>query len=158
MQTADERTTAIGLLDFLRATVVEKASGLTDDQARRATSPPSDMTVMGLAKHLTAVERWWFSIDFAGLDVTPPWPDGADVDGFAVEPDDTLAEVLAEYEREVTASNAAIAGSSFDALARQPPDEPFHLRYAVAHMIEETARHCGHLDLLRQALDGTTGQ
>lgn len=148
----------VGLLDFLRATVVAKVDGIDDATARSAVVPPSDMTVMGLVKHLTAVERWWFSIDFAGRDVSPPWPEGAAVDGFELAEGDTVASVLAAYEAECEASRAVVEAASFDDSAVAPPAGPFSLRYAVAHMIEETARHCGHLDLMRQAIDGATGQ
>lgn len=157
---ADERTTLCALLDIQRATVVRKITGLTDEQARATPVPPSTITPMGLVKHLTAVERWWFSIDFAALDVPYPWPDG-DVhhDGFELDHTDTVESVLAAYAAECDASRAVVdAAASLDEPARQPPALPFNLRYAIAHLIEETARHCGHVDLMREATDGATGE
>jgi hypothetical protein len=68
-----ERATLTGLLDYLRATVVTKVAGLTDDQASTRSAPPSALTPAGVVRHLTGVERFWFSIDFAGADVDPPW-------------------------------------------------------------------------------------
>ena len=117
--TGDERTMLAGLLDFLRATIVAKAEGVSDDDARTAPVPTSTMTVMGLVKHLTAVERWWFSIDFAGRDVALPWPEGAPRDGFELEADDTMAKVIDRYLAEVDASREVVAGSAFDELAEK---------------------------------------
>jgi hypothetical protein len=70
---APEKETLAGLLDFLRATVVNKVAGLSDEQARTASVPPSTLTPAGVVKHLAGVERFWFSVDFAGLDVAWPW-------------------------------------------------------------------------------------
>lgn len=157
-QTLDERETLVGLLDFLRATVVAKVEGLTEEQARSQPVSASTMTPMGLVKHLTGVERWWFSIDFGGRDVEPPWPDEPGYDGFELTDEDTVEGVLAAYRAECAAGNAVVAAAGLDDPAAQPPDDPFHLRYALAHMVEETARHCGHLDLMREALDGSRGE
>ncbi|MBV1850835.1 DinB family protein [Catellatospora tritici] len=149
-----ERDTLVGLLDFLRATVVHKVYGLSDEQAFARPVAASQLTPGGLLKHLTAVERYWFSIDFAALDVA--WP-STEQDGFPIEPGDTLAGIVAGYVAECERSRSAIAGAELDAAARGE-GMAFTLRYALAHMIEETARHCGHLDLLRESIDGQTGQ
>jgi uncharacterized damage-inducible protein DinB len=154
-QRAPERETLAGVLDYLRATVVNKVAGLSDEQAR-GRPVPSTMTVIGLVKHLTSVERWWFSIDFAALDVTPPWPDGEPFDGFELADDDTLAGVVAAYVAECAASRAVVTAADLDDPARGAGMD-FNLRYALVHLIEETARHCGHLDLMREALDGQRG-
>jgi hypothetical protein len=146
-----------GMLDFFRATVVNKVAGLDDQQAFAAPVPPSTLTPAGLVKHLSGTERFWFSIDFAGLDVRWPWPDDDPHGGFALEEGDTLASIVEEYLRECERSRAAIGGASLDDRARGA-DMSFTLRYALVHMIEETARHCGHLDLLREVTDGQTGQ
>jgi hypothetical protein len=147
-----------GMLDFLRATVVHKVTGLTDEQARRAPCVPSTMTPLGLVKHLTATERWWFSIDFADLDVPPPWPESeARMDGFELADEDTVDSVLAGYQAECAASREVVAAAEFDDPATGAV-RGFNLRFALVHMIEETGRHCGHLDLLREALDGARGQ
>jgi hypothetical protein len=153
---AGERDTLTGLLDFLRATVVHKVAGLTDEQAFGRPVPASELTPAGLVKHLTGVERFWFSIDFAGHDLPWPWTDDQP-DSFALAPDDTLAGLVAAYRAECARSSAAIEGAALDDRARAEGNS-FTLRYALAHMIQETARHCGHLDLLRESIDGQTGQ
>lgn len=119
--------------------------------------PSSALTPAGLVKHLTGVERFWFSIDFAGADLPWPWPENDPHGGFPLDPGDTLAGIVADYLAECERSRQAIAGSSLDDRA-QGPDLDFTLRYALAHMVEETARHCGHLDLMREAIDGVRGQ
>lgn len=146
-----------GLLDFLRSTVVNKVAGLTDDQAFSTPITPSTLTPAGIVKHLAGVERSWFSIDFAGADLSWPWADD-DLHGcFPLEPDDTLAAIVTAYIDECDRSRTAIGGAALDDRARGE-DMTFTLRYALAHMIEETARHCGHLDLLRERIDGVTGE
>jgi hypothetical protein len=152
-----EWQTLTGLLDFLRATAINKVAGLTDEQAFAATVPPSTLTPAGVIKHLTGVERFWFSIDFAGADLPWPWPEDDPHGNFPLAPDDTLATIVADYAAECDRSRRAIEGASLDDRARGP-DMHFTLRYALAHMVEETARHCGHLDLLRERIDGQTGQ
>jgi Protein of unknown function (DUF664) len=152
-----ERETMTGLLDFLRATVVNKVAGLTDEQAFARPARPSTLTPAGVVKHLAGVERFWFSIDFAGADLPWPWPDDDPHGNFPLAADDTLAKIVADYISECERSRAAIRQASLDDMARGP-DMHFNLRYALAHMIEETARHCGHLDILRERIDGMTGQ
>jgi hypothetical protein len=150
-----ERDVVGGVLDFLRGTVVMKARGLSDEQARAAACPPSTLTVAGIIGHLTAVERFWFAIDFAGQDLPHPWTPEDPHGAFA--PEGTLDELIAAYEAECARSRGIVSANGLDELARSEGMD-FSLRYAVAHMIEETGRHCGHLDLLREALDGTTGE
>jgi hypothetical protein len=146
-----------GLLDFLRATVVNKVAGLTDEQAFRTPVSPSTLTPAGLVKHLTGVERFWFCIDFAGVELDWPWTEEDPHGNFPLSPQDTLTSIVAGYLTECERSRLAIEQASMDALARGV-GMTFSLRYALAHMIEETARHCGHLDLLRESIDGSTGE
>jgi hypothetical protein len=146
-----------GMLDFFRATVVNKVAGLTDEQAFSAVVPPSTLTPGGLVKHLTGTERFWFSIDYAGADLPYPWPDDDRHGAFAIDDGDTLPGLVAAYVAECRRSREAIDGADLDDMARGK-DMHFSLRYALLHMIEETARHCGHLDLLRERIDGATGQ
>jgi Protein of unknown function (DUF664) len=152
-----ERETLVGLLDFLRATVVNKLAGLTDEQAFRASCPPSTLTPAGLVKHLAGVERFWFSIDFADTGAAWPWTEEDPHGGFPLRPGDTIASIVAGYVSECERSRAIVAGADMDDPARGE-GMTFRLRYALAHMVEETARHCGHLDLLREAIDGQTGE
>lgn len=157
-ESAGEVDTLVGMLDFLRDTAVVKVAGLTDDQARTATVPPSTLTPAGVVKHLAATERWWFSLDFAAADLPEPWLEDDPAPGnFVVGPAETLAAIVTDYQEECARSRAVAAAAGLDDPARGA-DMHFNLRYAMVHMIEETARHCGHLDLLREAIDGSTGQ
>jgi len=154
---ADERSTLTGLLDFLRSTIELKLTGLTETQAFARPVHPSALTPAGIVKHLTAVERFWFAIDFAGLDVEWPWTEEDPHGGFPIAPGDTVDGVLASYRAECARSREIVAAASLDDRARSD-GMTFTLRYAVAHLIEETARHLGHLDLLRESTDGLVGE
>ena len=151
-----EREMLESMLDFYRATVVNKVAGLTDAQAFTAAVPPSTLTPATVVKHLAGTERFWFSIDFADLDVTWPWPDDDLHGNFRIEPGDTLTTIVAAYVKECANSRRAIVDADLDDSARGDGMD-FTLRVAMLHMIEETARHCGHLDLLREATDGAVG-
>ena len=157
VEDADEWTTLTSMLDFLRATAVMKVEELTEEQGAATPVPPSTLTPAGVVKHLSATERFWFSIDFAGLDVPWPYPDEDPHGNFRLEEGDTLETIVEEYVLECERSRAAVAGAGLDEKAKGT-DMNFNLRYALVHMIEETARHCGHLDLLRETTDGRTGQ
>ena len=85
VEDGDELTTLTSMLDFLRATVTTKVEDLSDEQAFAAPGPPSTPTLAGLVKHLSATERFWFSIDFAGLDLVWPYPEGDPKGGFPIE-------------------------------------------------------------------------
>ena len=150
-QDTDEITMLTQMLDFSRATVVKKVVGLSEEDARRAAVEPSTLAPITIVKHLTAVERWWFSIDFANADL--PEPDGID---FVLSDGDTVESVVAAYVAECEQSRQSIAGHGLDEFSTGK-DVYFNLRYALIHMIDETARHCGHLDLLRERIDGETG-
>lgn len=156
-ESGTERATLTGMLDFLRSTVVHKVSGLTDTQAAAAPVAPSTLTPAGLVKHLIGTERFWFTIDFAGLDVSHPWPEDDLHGAFALDPGDTLAALVSGYVAECDRSREITDAAGLDDPARGP-EMDFTLRYALVHMIEETARHCGHLDLLRERIDGSRGQ
>jgi hypothetical protein len=145
------------LLDFLRATVVMKTVGLSDEAAASRPVAASELTIAGVVKHLAGVERFWFSIDYAGHDLPWPWPEDDPHGCFPLEPGDTLAAIVADYVSECARSRAAVRDDPLDSVARSEGMD-FNLRYAMAHMIEETARHCGHLDLLRESIDGVTGE
>lgn len=157
IENGSEWDTLTSVLDFLRGTVVRKVAGLTDEQGASHPVPASDLTPAGVLKHLAGVERFWFSIDFAGHDLPFPWPEDDPHGAFPLEPGDTVAGLVAAYEAECERSRRAIAGADLGDRARGEGME-FVLRYALTHMVEETARHCGHLDLLRESIDGTRGQ
>jgi hypothetical protein len=150
-----ERETLTGLLDFLRSTVVNKVAGLTDAQAFSTPIAPSTLTPAGVVKHRTGVEHFWFSIDFANANLSWPWTEDDPHGNFPLDPSDTLTGIVAEYLHECQRSRKAIDGASLEDHAKGL-ERTFTLRYGLANMIEETACHCGHLDLLREKIDGVT--
>jgi Protein of unknown function (DUF664) len=107
-ESAGERETLTGLLDFLRATAINKVAGLTDEQAFAGPVSSSALTPAGVVKHLTGVERFWFSIDFAGADLPWPWPEDDPHGNFPLMPEDTLAGIVADYMTECDRSRRAI--------------------------------------------------
>ncbi len=158
----DERSTLLGFLDYHRAVLARKAEGITDEQALLAACPPSDLTLLGLVRHMTDVERFWFRRSLVAEDVPPVYygvahPDGDDDGDFHAPAGATVAGALAAYWDEIDVANRNIAAASLDDVPQRDPDRGHSLRWIVVHMIEEYARHCGHADLLRQAIDGTTG-
>ncbi len=153
-----ERELLGAYLDFHRATVLAKLTGLDDDVLRRPVAPTT-MSPLGLLRHLTFGERYWFSYVFAGDEVDVPQAVGDQDREWQVGPDESAAGLSAEYEAQVARSRAVLAAHELDDVARRPPDgEPHSLRFVLVHVLEETARHVGHLDVLREALDGTTGE
>jgi uncharacterized damage-inducible protein DinB len=157
----DERTQLLNWLDFHRATVHVKCAGLTDEQARRAPLPASpSMSPIGLVSHLYWVERNWFERIFAGNEVAMPWLTRPDEDAeFEVAPGETLAGMLTRYADQCEVSRRSIEGHSLDEPGRHPVVEvDIPLRWILMHMIEETARHNGHLDAMRELIDGVRGE
>jgi uncharacterized damage-inducible protein DinB len=158
----DERTMLVEFLDYYRATIEQKADGIDDAQAR-VRIEPSDMTLIGLVRHLTEVERNWFRAKFIGEDAPYYYCTEEDEDAdFHPGPDDTLADALAVYraecERARAITNAAASLDEFSVVGvRWYDHRPVSLRWILVHMIEETARHAGHADLLRETIDGVTG-
>ena len=155
---AGEKEMVIAFLDWQRATLLCKLAGLSDEQLRWR-HEPSGLTLLWLAKHLGVVEQFWFRLSFAGEIATP-----TDWDRFwrqeAVTPDETGANVIAAYQEEVDHSRRISAAAALDDAARnpRPRDQGLTLRWILLHMIEETARHNGHADLIREAIDGETGE
>ena len=151
-----EREMLVAFLEFQRETLLWKVSGLSEEQARRVWTP-SRTSLLGLVKHLAYVERSWFQRTFAGRNVHVPWRAGDPGGDFRIESDDTIMGAVAFYRAEVERSRAITAAASLDDVARNP-DRPHTLRRILIHMIEETARHNGHADILRELTDGATGE
>ena len=151
----DERTALVGFLQRQRELVVWKAAGATDDVLRKV-STPSGMTLPGLVRHLENVERSWIRDVFAGQkDLPYDWTD-EDPDGeWHVPAEVPMAQLLADYAAETALCDAVIAKASLDDVSAQ---RGFNLRWILLHLIEETARHLGQLDLLRENADGTVGE
>ncbi|MEU5846166.1 DUF664 domain-containing protein [Saccharopolyspora shandongensis] len=142
-------------LQFLRHTAVSKADGLGRALATAApiaTSPR--LTALGVIKHLTAVERHWISIVGAGAALPSLWPGSPDP-SWALSDADSPQAVIAAYEAEWEHSAAALAGKSPDDLSA---DGRRTIRWLLAHVTQETGRHVGHLDLLRELADGEVGE
>ncbi len=147
-------------LDYHRATLLWKISGVSDEDLRRKTVPTSTMSLLGLVKHLAYVERYWFQRRFKGENAIFPWTkDDPDAD-WRIEPDETTESVIQLYNEEAEKSRRIVEASSLDDLAAiaWPDGSSPSLRWILFHMIEETARHNGHADLLREAIDGATGE
>ncbi|MEV0268473.1 DinB family protein [Hamadaea sp. NPDC050747] len=154
----EERTQLDAWLDFHRDTLIMKCAGLTDDQLRRQSVPPSTLSLLGLVRHMAEVERWWFRRQFDGADVgdlfcTEEDPD-YDFNGSASS--DPAAD-FAAFREEVEAARVTVTGRSLDETFVDGRGTTFDLRWVYLHMIEEYARHNGHADLLRECVDGETG-
>lgn len=155
--TADERTTLDGWLDFHRRTLTWKCEGLTDEQLKQRSVPPSTMSLLGLVRHMSEVERGWFARHF-GLDQTYLYCTDDDPDGDFDDLDTAdVAADLATFEREVALYREKAKEFDLDHRAPGSRNRDFSLRWIYTHMIEEYARHNGHADLLREAIDGATG-
>ncbi|MFF9127452.1 DinB family protein [Streptomyces sp. NPDC014889] len=160
-QNASERAMLEGWLDYHRQTLAWKCEGLTDEQLRTASAKPSELTLMGLVRHMAEVERHWFR-DVLVLDAPGPiYYSEKDPDGeFHVTEADTWAEAYATWQSEIETARRNAAGLGLDELSQgrsAHTDEPFNLRWIYTHMIEEYARHNGHADLLRERIDGAAG-
>lgn len=157
----DERTTLVGFLDYQRAVLARKAAGLDDQQARMAACPPSDLTILGMVRHMSDVERGWAQRAMMGGAPEPIYygsahPDGDSDGDFHPPPDATLAGALATYWTEVGLADRIYASASLDEI-EHGVRATYSLRWILLHLIEEYARHCGQADLIRQAIDGATG-
>ena len=157
-----ERDMLNGWLEHHRAILLWKCEGLTDDQLRQRSVPPSTMSLLGLIRHMTDVERGWFQEVFLGEDVPPLYetPDDRDGDFNGVDEADVPAAFSA-FEAECEASRRAAAAADLNALSKyrtEQTGEQFSLRWILSHMIEEYARHNGHADLIRELADGAVGR
>ncbi len=148
---ADEKHTLKDFIDYLRESIIIKASGLSDEDARRKLVP-SDTTLLWLVQHMVVVEMSWFQYVFAGLDVDLP-KDGSEVG-------DTVESAVTSYRDVIARSNEIIdACNDLDqraARAGRAP-EPVSMRWILVHMVEEMARHAGHADIVRELIDGAVG-
>jgi uncharacterized damage-inducible protein DinB len=146
----DERETLRALLQYQRESVARKVAGL-DEAAARRPLVGSGTTLLWLLKHLARAETLWIAHRFAGTD--DPVPDDT------VQPDDTLASAVNAYRDTWRRVDAIVAAASLDDPCRNVGDErPVNLRWVLAHLLEETARHAGHADVLRELIDGQTGR
>jgi uncharacterized damage-inducible protein DinB len=155
---AGERVRLDAWLDYHRATLLRKCTGLTGAQLASRPVASSGLSLLGLVRHMAANERIWFRIRFAGSDVPDLYPSAEHPEGgeFALADPARAEGDLATYAEEVAQARLAVRGRSLDETFG---DETVtvDLRWLYAHMIDEYARHNGHADLLRELVDGTTG-
>jgi uncharacterized protein DUF664 len=150
----DEVDTALAFLSFGRSCVLKKLDGLDEEKLRRRLVV-SDTTLLGLVQHLTGAERYWFGYTVAG--------DARYADAnmsMVVAEDQDAGQVIASYRAAIADSDAVVlaAGGLDQRTAQAVKDEPRTLRWVLAHMTNETSRHAGHADILRELIDGVTGR
>ncbi|MFI6157054.1 DinB family protein [Kitasatospora sp. NPDC051170] len=155
---ADEATTLLGFLGYLREAVIGKLDGLSEEDARRP-GVASGTSLLWLVRHLTVVELNWFEWAYAGLGERPEESDELPLDGW------TVVSAIAAYRDAAARADAVAAGALAPGLDRpgvrslRPDDaEGPSMRWVLVHLIEETGRHAGHADILREQLDGSVGR
>ncbi|HLI45447.1 MAG TPA: DinB family protein [Acidimicrobiales bacterium] len=156
-----EREALESWLDYHRLTLLHKCAGLSDAQLKERSVPPSSLSLLGLVRHMTEVERWWFRRVAGREEVSGPYSTDElrDADFDDLE-DADAATCLQAYDEEVEAARRVADGLLLDDTFESPghhPERVRNLRWIYLHMIEEYARHNGHADLIRERIDGTTG-
>jgi hypothetical protein len=156
-----ERDALEAWLDYHRRTLLIKCAGLTEAQLKERAVPPSSLTLLGLVRHMTDVERWWFRIHATNQDMPSRyWSEDNLYSDFDDLDDPDAATVLAAFWEEVGIAKEAARGLDLDLVVPSHGDHPERerdLRWIYLHMIEEYARHNGHADFLRERIDGATG-
>jgi uncharacterized damage-inducible protein DinB len=154
--TGDEGPMLVSILNKQREVMVWKLEGLTDEELRRSMTP-SGTNLLGMVKHLAAVEYGWFCTTFGRA--TEPLPfDAEDEDAdLLVNDDESTEDILGFYRRACDASDLAMSEVGLDGEGTAWFGDTVSMRWVILHMIEETARHAGHADILRELIDGSTG-
>ncbi|MFC9327545.1 DinB family protein [Kitasatospora sp. NPDC057015] len=157
--TGGERETLRAFLDFHRATLAMKCEGLSDEELRRRSSPPSTLSLLGLVRHMAEVERAWFRRVINAEDVPLVWSEEQDYQAAYQAGSSTRAEAFEAWEAEVEHSRRIeAAAESLDVTGHQARwGEDVSLRLVMLHMLHEYARHNGHADFLREGIDGAVG-
>lgn len=143
-------------LERHRDAVLWKIEGLDEERLRRPMTP-SGTNLLGLVKHLAAVEYGWFCETFGRESEPLPFDPGDPDSDLRVGPQESAADIVAFYGRARAAANKVIDELPVEDLGTSWQGQPVSLRWVLIHMIEETARHVGHMDILRESLDGATG-
>jgi hypothetical protein len=148
-----ERAALCEFLDLQRDALIDKVHDLSDGDARR-TPTVSALSLLGLVKHSAIWERRWFQVVVAGRSFAGEWPEVLTDDGNAFDLDDgdTVASVVAHYRAQIVASQEILATFDLDAPCAWP-DLAENVRWVAVHMLEETARHAGHADIIRETID-----
>jgi hypothetical protein len=153
-----EREMLRGWLDYHRATLAWKCDGLTDEQLRERAAPPSELSLLGLIRHMGEVERWWFRVVFLQEKHGERFPDNSewrDLDKADVEGDFAFWREECDKARAIETAAASLDENGVEVYDGK--EWEVSLRWIMTHMIEEYARHNGHADLLRERIDGQTG-
>ncbi|MET9515335.1 DinB family protein [Streptomyces sp. NPDC002994] len=157
----DERASLATFLDYVRDTARAKCDDVSQEDARRAPLPGSPlMTLCGLISHLHWVEYYWFQVVFLGEEDEGPWTDEDPDREMRIALDVPLADLLSAYDAQCARYRKLVADHDLDTEAQRARDngKRVNLRWIMLHLIEETARHNGHLDILRELADGRTGR
>jgi hypothetical protein len=154
--TGDEKTSLQASLDRHRDAVLWKLEGLGDAELRRPMTP-SGTNLLGMVKQLAAVEYGWFCQTFGRAIEPMPFDENDDNADRRVRPDETTLDILAFYTRARAAADQAIAEVDLEETGTAWFGDAVSLRWVLIHMVEETARHAGHVDILRELIDGQTG-
>jgi hypothetical protein len=157
-QVSEDRDSLDAWVDYHRATLLMKCAGLAPEQLVERSCPPSTLSLLGLVRHLTEVESWFH--DFDGKPTGDWYSTDEDPDACFNTVDPSRADAdLAAYNASVARARAAVKGRDLGEISPEPDDgRPVSLRWIYLHMIEEYARHNGHADLLRERIDGATGE
>ena len=159
LRLASEREALENFLDAQREGLIRKVEGLDDATARR-TPTASSLSLLGLVKHSATWERRWFQVVMGGRELAEDWPAvrtrPRDAD-LLVDESDTVAHWVAYYREQIAQSRAIAASLDLDSPCARPDIIECNVRYVLFHMIEETARHAGHADIIRETLDGSRG-
>ncbi|HEY4607864.1 MAG TPA: DinB family protein [Ilumatobacteraceae bacterium] len=159
---ATERATLCEFLDYQREALIGKLRGLTAEQAR-VSPTASALSLLSLVKHSAIWERRWFQIIVAGRSFPREWPDVPDVASdepnptFRLTQEDTIETVVDDYRAQIAASNEILGSFDLDGRCVRSDKADETVRWVALHMIEETARHAGHADIIRETIDGTRG-
>ena len=153
---ADEKQSLYVALDRHRDAILWKLQGLDDEQLRRPMTP-SGTNLLGLVKHLASVEYGWFCETFGRETEQLPFDDDDPDADLRVEPGESTADVVAFYGRARAAADQVIDELDVEDQGTAWYGDPVTLRWVLVHMIEETARHAGHMDIVRELIDGATG-
>jgi hypothetical protein len=157
MYAETERAGLCEFLDMQREALLEKLQGVSDEDARR-TPTASSLSLLSLVKHSAVWERRWFQVVVTGRRFVGEWPDvlPEDDNGFALIDDDSVETVVAYYREQIVASQQVLNVFDLDMPCAWPDLAP-NLRWVAVHMIEETARHAGHADIIRETIDDNRG-
>jgi uncharacterized damage-inducible protein DinB len=155
-----ERAALREFLDHQRDSLIGKVQGLSEAQSRM-TPTASSLALLSILKHSAVWEKRWFQVIVAGRSFPGEWPEDESQDPdetFRLAVEDTIESVVSDYRDQIAASNEVLESLALDAACAQPEMAERDLRWVALHMIEETARHAGHADIIRETIDGRRGR